>query len=171
MVIGHLAMAYLARARYPRTELVALLAASILPDLADFVLPQGNQCRTTCGMFTHAFPAFLVLATAASTLSWFIWHRRATSALVWAMVALHVASDFFTGRKPFWFGGPPIGLAMFTHQLLDFVIEATLMTVAWWVLRRSTAPPRVAVSAWTLGVLLALQAAFDYYLRYLQRGG
>jgi hypothetical protein len=170
MVTGHLAMAYLARARWPRTELVALLAASILPDLADFVLPQGNQCRTACGMFTHAFPAFLVLAGAASVLAWFIWHRRATSALVFAMVLLHVASDLLTGRKPYWYGGPSIGLELYLHELLDFVLEASLMTAAWWMLRRSESAPRLAVRWWALAVLLILQAGFDLYLRSLHGG-
>ena len=167
MVTGHLAMAYLARARWPRTELVALLAASILPDLADFVLPQGNQCRTACGMFTHAFPAFLVLAGLATVLAWFIWHRRATSALVFAMVLVHVASDFLTGHKPFWYGGPPIGLGLYAHEAMDFVVEAAMMAGAWWVLRRSPAPPRHAVQWWTLAVLVAIQAGFDVYVSRL----
>ncbi len=168
MVTGHLSMAYLARARWPRTEIVALLAASILPDLADFVLPQGNQCRTTCGMFTHAFPAFLVLALAASVLSWFIWHRKATAILVFAMVVLHVVADFVTGHKPFWYGGPPVGLALYDHQVLDFLLEVPMAMAGWWVLRRSLEPPGPAVRWWALVLLVAGQAAFDLFLYRLQ---
>ena len=168
MVTGHLSMAYLARARWPRTEIVALLVAAILPDLADFVLPQGNQCRTTCGMFTHAFPAFLVLALAASVLSWFIWHRRATSILVFAMVVLHVAADFLTGHKPFWYGGPAVGLALYDHQLLDFLLEVPMAVAGWWILRRSHNPPQPAVRWWALVLLVAGQAGFDLFLYRLQ---
>jgi hypothetical protein len=170
MVIGHLSVAYLARARWPRTEIVALLVASILPDLADFVLPQGNQCRTACGMYTHAFPAFLVLGAAASALAWFIWHRRATAVLVFVMVVLHVALDFFTGHKPFWYGGPPMGLSLFDHHVLDFAIEAAMGTAGWWLLRRTAAPPRLAISVAALAVLLALQAGFDIWM-HLGRPG
>jgi hypothetical protein len=164
VVTGHLSAAYLARARWPRSEIVALLVASILPDLADFVLPQGNQCRTTCGMYTHAFPAFLILGAAAATLAWFIWHRRSTSVLVFAMVALHVACDFITGDKPFWFGGPQVGLALYTRPVIDFLLETALAAGAWLVLRRSASPPRLPVRTEALLILIALQAVFDFWV-------
>lgn len=168
MVTGHLSMAYLARVKWPRTELLALLVASILPDLADFVLPQGNQCRTSCGMFTHAFPAFLVLAAAASVLAWFIWHRRVTVVLVFGLVVLHVVSDFLTGHKPFWYGGPPVGLSLYSHPVADLALEAPLVLLGWWALRRSANPPRAAVHGATLVLLLAMQAGFDYWMHRLQ---
>lgn len=165
MVTGHLSTAYLARRYFARAEIFALLAASILPDLADFVLPQGNQCRTACGMYTHAFPAVLVLAGAASMLSWAIWHRRATSILVGALVILHVVFDFFTGYKPYWIGGPPIGLALFRFHLLDFIVESLMVLTAWVLLRRLPDPPRVAVSYAALFAMLAVQAAFDVWMQ------
>ncbi len=161
MVIGHISIAYLARSRVPRAELFALIVASMLPDLADFVLPQGNQCRTSCGLYTHAFPAFLVLAVAAAALAHAIWHRRATTLLVAAMIVAHVMLDLLTGFKPLWFGGPPTGLALYRYQLLDFGAESLLMTVAWVVLRRSADPPRWAVRYVTLAGLIAVQGAFD----------
>ena len=163
MVIGHLSTAYLARAKWPRAELVALSVASMLPDLADFVLPQGNQCRTECEFYTHAFPAFAVLAVAAAALAWAIWHRRATSMLVGALVCLHVCFDIFTGVKPFWFGGPAIGLGLYRYQLLDFALETSLVTAGWLVLRRSPNPPRWAVHSATLIALIVLQSAFDIW--------
>ena len=170
MVTGHLSAAYFARARYPRAEIVALLLASVLPDLADFVLPQGNKCRTSCGLFTHAFPAFLVLAAAAATLAWFIWHRRATALLVGAMVILHIVFDFWTGDKPLWFGGPPVGLTMYRYQAADFVLESAMVVAGWLVLRRSPGAPRLAVKYTTLFLLIFAQGTFDLW-HYMVIGG
>ena len=163
MVTGHLSLAFAAHARWPRAQLVALLVAAILPDLADFVLPQGNQCRTACGMYTHAFPAVLVLAAAMTALAWGIWHRRATASLAGAMVLMHVAFDFVTGNKPFWLGGPATGLSLFRFPALDFALEATMMTIAWVILRRSPNAPRWAIHPVTLGVLIVTQAVFNLW--------
>src|SRR3954462_7303393 len=106
MLIGHVSLAYLARARWPRAELVMLLVATMLPDLADFVLPQGNRCRASCGLITHAFPAFLVLGAVAAGFAWFIFHRRIVAVVAGTLVILHIALDFLTGYKQFWIGGP-----------------------------------------------------------------
>jgi hypothetical protein len=163
LVTGHLSTAYLARAKYPRSEIVALLVASILPDLADFVLPQGNQCRTSCGLYTHAFPAIVVLALLASMLAWAVWHRRATAVLVGVLVCIHALFDLTTGFKPFWFGGPPIGLGLYRFQLLDFLMESTLVVAGWVMLRRSKDAPRLAITYTALLLMLTLQAAFDAY--------
>jgi hypothetical protein len=153
----------MARAKWPRSEIVALLVASILPDLADFVLPQGNQCRISCGLYTHAFPAILVLALLASGLAWAIWHRRATALLVGALVCTHALFDLTTGFKPFWLGGPAIGLGLYRFQLLDFVVESMLVIVGWVMLRRSKDAPRLAITYTALITMLALQGAFDLY--------
>ena len=135
----------------------------MVPDLADFVLPQGNQCRTACGMYTHAFPAVLVLAAAMATLTWAIWHRRVTTWLAGVLVVLHVVFDFATGYKPFWLGGPPTGLSLYRFGTADFVIESIMMTAAWLVLRRSSAPPSWAVHPGTLALLVSAQAGFDLW--------
>ena len=163
MVIGHVSIAYLTRARVPRAEMLALVVASLLPDFADFVLPQGNQCRTSCGLYTHAFPAFLVLAVAAAALAWGIWHRRATALLVAAMIVAHVACDLLTGHKPMWFGGPPVGLALYRFQPLDFAVESAMGIVGWVLLRRQSHAPRWAVAWVTLVALIASQGAFDVW--------
>lgn len=163
MVVGHISLSYVARARWPRAALVALLVATMLPDLADFVLPQGNQCRTTCGMYTHAFPAVLVLAAAMATLSWAIWHRRVTSALAGALVVLHVVFDYATGYKAFWLGGPQTGLSLYRFGLADFVIESIMMTAGWLVLRGSPDAPRWAVHPVALALLIAVQGTFELW--------
>ena len=161
MVTGHVSVAFLAKARWPRAAFTALLVATMLPDLADFVLPHGNQCRTSCELYTHAIPAVLVLAGLMSALAWEIWHRRTTAVLAGGLVVLHVACDLLTGFKPFWLGGPPTGLALYRYQGADFAMEALMVVVAWVVLRRSDAPPRWAVHPLTLVTLLLAQASFD----------
>lgn len=161
MVTGHLATAYLARARWQRAALLPLLVASIVPDLADFALPQGDQCRTSCELYTHAVPAVFVLAAGAAVLSWNIWHRRVTTNLVAGLVVLHVAMDFITGHKAFWPGGPPLGLSLYERPVADFALEATIVIIAWITLRRSENPPRAAVHPLALVALLALQAGLD----------
>jgi hypothetical protein len=163
MVVGHVSIAYLTRAREPRAEMLALVIASLLPDFADFVLPQGNQCRTSCGLYTHAFPAFLVLALAAGALAWGIWHRRATALMVAAMIVAHVLCDLLTGHKPMWFGGPPVGLALYRFQPLDFALESAMAIAGWVLLRRERHAPRWAVQWVTLVALIAVQGAFDVW--------
>lgn len=167
MVTGHLSVAFLAKARWPRAAFVALLVATMLPDLADFVLPQGNQCRTSCELYTHAVPAVLVLALLMSGLAWQVWHRRITAALAGGLVVVHVGCDLLTGFKPFWLGGPSTGLQLYRYPGADFVLEAMMSTIGWLVLRRSAEAPRWAVHPVTLLLLFALQGAFDLW----QRGG
>lgn len=168
MVTGHIALAYLARAHWRRATLIPLLVATLVPDLADFALPQGDRCRTACALYTHAVPAVFVLAAAAAVLSWYVFHRRATSNLVAALVLAHVASDLVTGYKAYWPGGPRIGLQLYAHPATDFSVEAALMTFAWVVLRRTPDAPRVAVHPATLIALIGMQAAYDYFVL---RGG
>lgn len=169
MVTGHFATAYLARARWRRAAIVPLLVASIIPDLADFVLPQGDQCRTACVMYTHAMPAVFVLAAGAAFLAWEIFHRRSTAFLVAGLVVLHVAMDLVTGHKAYWPGGPELGLALYDRQLADFALESGLMVFAWATLRRTPDAPRAAVHPAALVLLLALQGGMDLWFRHLLR--
>lgn len=165
MVTGHLATAYIARARWPRAAMLALLVASIIPDLADFALPQGDECRTSCELYTHAMPAVFVLAGAAAVLAWQIFHRRSTAFLVAGLVVLHVAMDLVTGFKPYWPGGPPLGLKLYDFPRADFALELVLVVAGWVTLRRSADPPRAAVHPVTLALLITVQAGMDLWFR------
>lgn len=167
MVTGHLATAYLARARWPRASIVALLVASLVPDLADFALPQGDQCRTSCELYTHAMPAVFVLAAAASFLAWEIFHRRTTAYLVAGLVVLHVVMDLITGFKVYWPGGPTLGFHLYAEPVVDFALEATLAVAGWAALRRSADVPRAAVHPAALILLLSIQAGMDYWFHHL----
>lgn len=164
MVTGHIALAYLARSTWHRASLLPLLVATFIPDLADVALPQGDRCRTECAYYTHAVPAIFVLATAAAVLSWYVYHRRATTNLVAALVLAHVASDLVTGYKSYWPGGPKLGLQLYARPVTDFTIEAAMVIVAWAVLRRVPDAPRAAVHPVTLLLLLSVQAAYNYVM-------
>lgn len=161
MVTGHVAVAYAARARWPRAELFALMVATLVPDLADFVLPQGDQCRTSCELYTHAFPAVLLLAGAMAALAWSIWHRRITAILAGTLVVVHVVCDTLTGYKKFWIGGPDMGLSLFNHEVADFALESSMMMLAWIILRRARDAPRWATHPTAIVALLIVQALFD----------
>ena len=163
MIVGHFAVAYAARARWQRAALLPLLVATIVPDLADFALPQGDKCRTSCELYTHAMPAVFVLAIAAAFLTWEIYHRRVTSYLVAALVVVHVAMDLVTGSKPYWPGGPNLGMHLYNRPLADFALEASLVVLAWITLRRTKDAPRAAVHPAALLVLLTLQAGMDIW--------
>ena len=161
MVTGHIAVAFAARARWQRAALFALVVATMVPDLADFVLPQGDQCRTSCELYTHAFPAVLLLAAAMAGMAWAIWHRRITTLLAGCLVVVHVLCDMLTGFKKFWVGGPDMGLSLYNHEGVDFALETLMMIGAWALLRRTPQAPRWARHPLTLVVLVLLQAAFD----------
>lgn len=166
MVTGHIAIAFAARARWRRAELFALVVASLVPDLADFVLPQGDQCRTTCELYTHAFPAVLVLAAAMAGIAWGVWHRRITTYLSGSLVVVHVLCDTLTGYKKFWVGGPEMGLSLYDHEGFDFAVESTMVIGAWLLLRRTERAPRWATHPLALVVLLLMQVGFDAVHRW-----
>jgi hypothetical protein len=170
VVVGHIAIAFAARARWPRAELFALVVASLVPDLADFVLPQGDHCRTTCELYTHAFPAVLVLAAAMAGMAWGIWHRRITTSLAGALVIVHVVCDMLTGYKKFWIGGPDMGLNLYGHEGADFLLEVSMMSAAWALLRRTPQAPRWATHPMVLVTLVVTQAMFDATHRWPSLG-
>jgi membrane-bound metal-dependent hydrolase YbcI (DUF457 family) len=140
---------------------VALLVATALPDFADFVL-HVRICRVPCEQYTHAFPAVLLLAVAMAALAWVLWHSRVTALLTGAMVLMHPVADLVTGRKPFWLGGPPVGLFLYRFPEADFAMESVLIILAWALLRRSQGAPRWAVHPMTLCALVMAQAAYDF---------
>ncbi len=161
MVIGHIGIAYMARSRWERAALPALLVGTLVPDFADLVLPQGDQCRGACGMYTHAVPAVFVLALIMAAFAWLIWHRRATALLAGSLVLAHVACDLVTGFKPLWLRGPPVGLALYVNHPADFALESLIMTAGWLLLRRRSSAPRTAVTPVMLLALISVQGIFN----------
>lgn len=140
-----------------------LIVASQLPDWADATLCLTGVTSTTPGMFSHSIPAVAVL-TLASALAYLASTRDVTgAAFVAAVVTSHALADYITGIKPTWSGGPLIGLRLYRHPEIDFVVEA-IVIVAGWLIYRASFPPAKRSNRYVfsvLGVLLALQLLAD----------
>jgi membrane-bound metal-dependent hydrolase YbcI (DUF457 family) len=162
MYIGHVGAALAAKRLRTSIGLLALLAATYTPDWVDSALCLAGM-RNPQGMLSHSVPAvllFSLIGFALYTLNTRDW----TAALVIAGVILsHMVLDWITGYKPTWPGGPMIGLRLYSHPALDFIVEGLLIVTGVLLYRRTLPASR---RAWTdvtvmLGALLALQLAID----------
>jgi membrane-bound metal-dependent hydrolase YbcI (DUF457 family) len=160
--IGHVGAALAAKRLRASIGLFALLVATYVPDWVD-----GGLCLAGVnnpeGMLSHSIPAVLLFALAGFTL-YTVRTRDRTGALIIAgLIVSHMLLDWITGYKPTWPGGPMIGLRLYSHPVVDFVVEG-LVIVAGALLYARTLPPRrrpwidVAVM---LGALLVLQLGID----------
>ena len=160
MVIGHLGVAMVVRARWPRIPLVALALASIAPDFVDLGLAAMRICAPA-GVYSHSLiPALLIAIVCACVVG--VWQRSTVAGgVIAAVVLLHLPADFITGLKVFWPGGPIIGLNLYSHPIADFALEA-LIAFAGWRYLRAHAPASRWVTRWSgIASLLALQATMD----------
>ncbi|MEP6509638.1 MAG: hypothetical protein ABJC63_15535 [Gemmatimonadales bacterium] len=160
---GHVGVALGAKGMRSALPLWVLIVASQLPDWADATQCLAGVTSATPGMFSHSLPAIGVL-TLAGVLAYLASTRDATgAAFVAAVVISHALGDYVTGLKPTWNGGPMIGLRLYRHPEIDFVVEA-IVIVAGWLIYRASFPPakrssRDMVSI--VGVLLAIQLLAD----------
>ncbi len=160
MIVGHIGIALAARARWPRVPLVAVVIASLAPDIVDFVTAALHICGPQ-GLYSHSLPAIaievVVLGGAAA-----LWRRSpAAGSLVVAMVVLHLVADYITGVKILWAGGPVVGLDLYSRPLADFALEAMVTFIGWRMLRSSPVRDRWASTPIVLALLFAVQAALD----------
>jgi len=58
-----------------------------------------------------------------------------------------------------------VGLNVYSRPLLDFLIEAPMLIVGWWMLRRTRSAPAWTTSVLVLVALLAGQGALDVVAR------
>ena len=163
MYAGHVGIALGAKGFRSALPLWALIIASQLPDWADATLCLAGVTSSTPGMYSHSFAAIAVL-TALGTAVYLVGTRDvAGSAFVAALVVSHALGDYITGLKPTWEGGPMIGLQLYQHPAVDFMVEAVII-VAGWLIYRASFPADKRSSrdvSLMLGVLLALQLAAD----------
>lgn len=168
MITGHLgvasAVAGAARKRMNALLLVALMVASFAPDLVDasyFVL----RICSPYGLYSHSIPAVVLESAVVGALAYLATRSRSITVLFVLVVLLHPATDYFTGRKLLLMpGGEMVGLQWYDKPLQDFALEALILVIGWWMLRRTQQAPRWATSPWLLLVTIALQGTLDLTL-------
>jgi hypothetical protein len=166
MITAHLGAAAAVRARWPSTSFLWLLPASIAPDLVDLSFALVRACNPN-GLYSHTVPAAAFIALVVGGAAYLGTRSRATAAAAAGLVLVHLPLDLVTGHKPYWPGGPALGLSLYQHPALDFLVELPLTLGGWWMLRRGGAAPRWAATGAAAIALVAGQATFD--LAYLSK--
>jgi hypothetical protein len=133
VLIGHTAIALVAKRARPSIPLAALIAATYGPDVIEItLLALGRWAHVYAAFASHSIPSVTVGAAVVAAAYW-VWRGDAAgAALVGATYASHWAADLFTGSgKPTWGGGPTLGLSLYDQPALDFVVESGMLLVAW----------------------------------------
>ncbi len=160
MIIGHVGVAAAARATRRDAPVLLLLVATFAPDILDAVYSVTGIC-SPFGAYSHSLPMIAILAAAGALIALYLTENVATALVVAAVVVVHLALDLLTGEKMLWPQGPVVGLHLYQWPVLDFAIEAPLVALGWWLLRRSGAGPRWASSRLALAILLLAQGAMN----------
>jgi len=165
---GHIGIALGAHGIRKAIPLWLLVIASQLPDWADAGLCLANIRPTVPGLYSHSFPAVGILALIAAVVYSMMVRDPAGMFIVATVVVSHALLDFLTGTKPTWIGGPVVGLGLYHHPLIDFAIEAMVLTAGWLIYRQSLPEDRrSSAPVFTLlGALLAIQAAADIFFSF-----
>jgi hypothetical protein len=163
--IGHTAIALAAKRARPSLPLPALIAAAYGPDVIEItLLAPWRWAHVQAAFGSHSIPS-VALGAAVVAAAYWIWRRDAAGAAILAATyASHWAADLFTGTgKPTWDGGPTLGLSLYEHPVLDFVVESGLLLVAWlvfWPARDRRRRPRAVYMAGPVALVL-VQLAFN----------
>jgi hypothetical protein len=164
VITGHFAIASAAaslpRRRTSTFAFLALCAASLAPDVVDVFYSLTGIC-SPYGLYSHTIHAVVLQAAVVGGIAYLASGSRATTALFVAVVLLHIPADYFTGHKLLMPGGEMVGLQLYDVPLYDFLLEAPILVVGWWLLRRSDRAPRWTASPWALVALLLVQGTFD----------
>jgi hypothetical protein len=164
---GHAAVALALRWREPRLPIVPLVLACYGPDWVEvtlLVLHPGPALAT----YTHSIPGLMIGAALATAL-WKL-TRRPGALLLGAGWLLHWPADLLTGRKPFIFPTPLIGLDLYSLPFADFIIESTVIAIgcaiyAHGVPRRAEFRRVIVILG---AALIALQGAVDVALSVMR---
>ena len=164
MITGHFAIAGAvaggSRARMTTFAFLALLAASLGPDIVDVGYSVTGIC-SPYGLYSHTVHAVVLEAALVGGVVFLTTGSRGMTALFVAVVLLHMPADYITGAKLLLPGGEFVGLNLYSVPLYDFVLETLVLVGGWWLLRRSERGPRWASSMSVLLVLVVVQGAFD----------
>ncbi len=160
---GHVGLAIAARRWVPIVPLWLLVVASQLPDWVDVIVCTARPGTISPAMLSHSIPAMAVLAAATALSGRLFFGSWYVAKVLSLLVVSHIVSDYITGVKPTWDGGPVIGLRLYANPLLDFIFESAVIAWGWWMYRSTFRPvdrDSFAVRGMLLG-LIALQAAAD----------
>lgn len=162
MYVGHVGAALGAKRVAPAAALSALIVASYLPDWTDAALCLSGSYHDT-QIYSHSVPAIAMLAIAAGGFQAVRRRGILVAGVAALLVISHVLLDYVTGIKPTWPGGPSIGLGLYSHPMIDFIIESAVIMVGW-LLYRGTLPAmskRWNASHLMLALLIAMQIIAD----------
>ncbi|MFL5620616.1 MAG: hypothetical protein ACJ79A_19735 [Gemmatimonadaceae bacterium] len=160
MITGHLGIAGAVYSGRRDSSLVWLLGASMAPDVVDALFVVAGSCNPS-GLYSHTFPAAVLIAAVTGAIAYFATGQRVTGVLAAVLVLAHLPPDYVTGRKLFWPGGELLGLRLYDHPLADFAVEALIAAGGWWLVRSRRWAPRWATGWLALAVLLLFQGALD----------
>lgn len=175
MFLGHYAVGYAAKRAAPRTSLGTLFAAAVLLDLLwpVFLLAGWERVlvRPTAGSpflgldfvsypISHSAAAALGWAVLAAVLYGLVRGYRRGAVVVGLAVFSHWALDFVVHVPdlPVWPGGPKVGAGLWTHPVWTVVVEVGMFLVGWGIYLATTrAADGVGRHAgWTLAATLLL---------------
>lgn len=166
MITGHGGVAGILRSgsgqRTSSGLLLALLAASIAPDILDVTYFTVGVCNPY-GLYSHTVYVVALQAAIIGGLAYLATQSLATALTFAGVVMLHVPADLLTGHKLLMPAGEFTGLHLYTMPMVDWAIETPLALLGWWMMRRAGTAPRWATSVAAAAALVVVQATFDIY--------
>lgn len=136
-----------------------LVPVAFAPDWIEwFADPLGHRNRE----ISHSIVSVAIGATLVALAYFVATRQRKDAGVVWLTYASHWPADYITGLKPTWPGGPTVGLYLYARPIPEFFLEAAVVTVCWFVYRRSLpiAARNRAVGLLVPVGLIAMQIAF-----------
>lgn len=152
---GHIGIALAGKGYRSTIPLWLLLLATQLPDWTDAAVCAVGISSQPSEMLSHSLPAIAVLAAVLSLLYVAAVRDLGGASLLALVVVSHAVTDYVTGLKPTWPGGPAIGLQLYQQPALDFAAEGAVILIGWAIYRRSLPAGRRRSSA-VLLILVAL---------------
>ena len=150
--------------------LLWLLPLSVAPDLLDVGYALAGIC-SPYGLYSHTVPAAALTAAVLGGIAFLATGSRSAGLVSAAVVLAHLPLDLVTGYKIYWPGGPLVGLHLYEHPLLDFLVEVPVVLAGWWLLRRAGRGPHWTSLAAAALALVLVQGVFDVLHRGLKPTG
>jgi hypothetical protein len=135
--VGHAGVGIGAKWFAPRVPLWLLLCAAYAPDIIEVSLwPFGIHNRELSHSLISVGLGATLLALLYSAL-----RRDGRGAIcLWCVYVLHWPADFITGTKPTWPGGPMVGLNLYDHHVLVWIVDIAVLLAGCWFAARSAWP-------------------------------